>query len=110
MDVLTEKYLHNAIKHAESTMSGDYKAGNVFAKKIEKINSIILGLEDRETAYSIINDIIDSNCASAIMWIAPVCAQKHYKMETINSMLLAYSRDSKLGILSLDAAMLLKSL
>lgn len=33
MDVFTKKYLHNAVKHAESTLSGNYKSGNNFAKK-----------------------------------------------------------------------------
>ena len=42
MDVFTKKYLHNAVKHAESTLSGNYKSGNNFAKKIEKMNNIRL--------------------------------------------------------------------
>ena len=33
VDVFTKKYLHNAVKHAESTLSGNYKSGNNFAKK-----------------------------------------------------------------------------
>lgn len=110
MDAFAKKYLHNAVKHAESTLSGNYKSGNNFAKKIEKMNSIILELEDQVTADNIINDIIDSNCANAIMWIAPVCAHKHYKMEIIKNMLLAYSGDNKLGILALNVAMLLRTL
>ena len=44
------------------------------------------------------------------MWIAPVCAQNHYKMEIIKGMLLAYSSDNKLGILALNASMPLKTL
>ena len=55
MDVFTKKYLYNAVKHAESTLSGNYKSGNSFAKKIEKMNSIILELEDQVTADNIIN-------------------------------------------------------
>lgn len=82
----------------------------ILQKKIEKMNSIILELEDQVTADNIINDIIDSNCANAIMWIAPVCAYKHYKIEIIKNMLLAYSGDNKLGVLALNAAMLLKTL
>lgn len=84
--------------------------GIILQKKIEKMNNIILELEDQVTADSIINDIIDSNCANAIMWIAPVCAYKHYKIEIIKNMLLAYSGDNKLGVLALNAAMLLKTL
>lgn len=110
MDAFAKRYLHNAVKHAESTLSGNYKSGNNFAKKIEKMNSIILELEDQVTAENIISDIIDSHCANAIMWIAPVCAHKHYKMEIIKNMLLAYSGDNKLGILALNAAMLLRTL
>ena len=110
MDVIIEKYLHNAIKHAENTLSGNYKTGNIFPTKIKKLNTFILDLEDEQTAYNIINGIINSNCANAIMWIAPVCAQKHYKMEIIKDKLLAYSSDNKLGILALNASMLLKTL
>ena len=44
------------------------------------MNNIILELEDQVTADNIINDIIDYNCANAIMWIAPVCEYKHYKI------------------------------
>lgn len=84
--------------------------GIILQKKIEKMNNIILELEDQVTADNIINDIIDYNCANAIMWIAPVCAYKHYKIEIIKNMLLAYSGDNKLGILALNAAMLLKTL
>ncbi len=110
MDVFTEKYLHNAVKHAECTLSGNYKAGKIFATAIEKMNHYILNLEDQETAYNIISDIIDSNCANAIMWIAPICAHKDYKIEIVRNMLLAYSGDNKLGILALNAAMLLRTL
>lgn len=110
MDEFTKKYLHNAVKHAESTLSGNYKSGNYFAKKLEKMNSIIFELEDQVTANNIINGIIDSNCANAIMWIAPVCAHKHYKTEMIKEILLAYSDDNNLGILALNATMLLRIL
>lgn len=110
MNVFIKKYLHNAIKHAENTLSGNYKAGNIFATEIRNLNTFILDLEDEQTAYNIINGIISSNCANAIMWIAPVCAQKHYKMEIIKGMLLAYSSDNQLGILALNASMLLKTL
>lgn len=60
MDAFAKRYLHNAVKHAESTLSGNYKSGNNFAKKIEKMNSIILELEDQVTADNIINDIIET--------------------------------------------------
>ncbi len=73
MDISIESYLRNANMHAESTLSGDYKAGNTSATEIEKMNKLIVELENDDSAYNIIDGIINSNCANAIMWIVPVC-------------------------------------
>ena len=110
MDEFIRKYLNHAIMHAESTLSGDYQAGNTSATEIEKMNQYIAALEDDQVVHNMIDGIIKSNYANATMWIAPVCKKKHYKMEFIQNKLSDYSKDNTLGILALNAAMLLKSI
>lgn len=110
MDVSVEKYLRNATIHAESTLLGNYKNGNASATEIERMNKFIVKLGDKEIAYKFIDEIINSNSPNAIMWIVPVCKNKHYKIEVVKNKLLNYSNDKALGILSLNATILLKTL
>lgn len=110
MNISVKDYLDNAIMHAESTYTGNYKACNNSASEIEQMNNSIANLLNDEAACDFIDEIIDSNCANAIMWITPVCKKKNYKLETIKSILLSYLNDKSLGILSFNAAMLLKTL
>ena len=110
MNISVKKYLSDAISHAESTLSGNYKTGNVAATEIGQMNNYITTLEDTETAYKFIDEIINSNIPNAVMWIAPVCVKKRYRINTIRNKLINYSNDKTLGILSLNAAMFLKTL
>lgn len=109
MDISIENYLRHATIHAECTLSGDYKTGNRSATEIERMNKFIVELENDDSAYNIIDEILNSDCTSAIMWIAPVCIKRNYKMGVIKRRMIAFSNDKKLGILALDAAMLLKT-
>lgn len=110
MDKFVENYLRTAADHAECTLQGDYKAGNVLASEIESMNKYIVKLRNKEDAYRLIDDIINSDLPNAIMWITPVCRQQNYNTEKIRRKLLGYSTDKALGILALNAGMLLKTL
>lgn len=110
MGFSVEKYIQVAITHAENTLTGDYKAGNISASEIEKMNNHIADLDDDEIAYGIIDKIITSDCANAIMWIAPVCKRKRYKLDLIKVKLTNYTKTKSLGILALNAEMLLRTL
>lgn len=110
MDNFVENYLRTTADHAECTLQGDYKAGNVRAAEIESMNKYIVELKDNEDAYRLIDGIINSDLPSAIMWITPVCRKRNYSIEKVRQKLLGYSNDKALGILALNASMLLKTL
>lgn len=110
MNISVKKHLLAATSHAENTLLGNYKIGNAMATEIEQMNKYIIKLKDTETAYKFIDEIIDSNLPNAIMWIASVCEKKHYRIDAVRNKLLNYSSDKTLGILSLNATMLLRTL
>ena len=110
MDKFVENYLHVAADHAKCTLQGDSKAGNVLASKIESMNKYIVELKNNEDSHKLIDDVINSDVPNAIMWITPVCKKLNSQVEKVKQKLLSYSNDKSLGILALNAVMLLKIL
>ena len=96
--------------HAKCTLQGDYKIGNASASEIESMNKYIIELKNNDDACKLVDDIIRTDFPNAIMWITPVCKKRNHKVEEVRQKLLNYSNDRDLGILALNAIMLLKTL
>ena len=110
MDKFVKSYLRYTADHAKCTLQGDYKIGNASASEIESMNKYIIELKNNDDACKLIDDIISTDCPNAIMWITPVCKKRNHKVEEVRQKLLNYSNDRDLGILALNAIMLLKTL
>ena len=103
------RYKKNALIHQECTITGDYRKGNAAAGSIEKINRKLLRIEVNQ-AYIFIDEVLNSDIPNAIMWIAPVSVSLNYRIDVVKILLQTYATDQKMGILSIDASMLLQNI
>ena len=104
-----KEYIYYSDIQKYCTQIGDYKQGNVAASNLEGINDDLKTSMDKESVQYIIDSVLDSDNPNAIMWITPVCQCLQYRIPLIIEKLSAYSVDKELGILSLNALMLLKT-
>ena len=110
MTKLLEKYLKYADQQRDCTLSGDYRHGNMAARKLERIDQQLKDMTDTSAVYRFIDSILETENPNTIMWISLVCHQLQYRLPMIMEKLTAYSTDDTLGILSFNAMMVLKQI
>ena len=101
------KYIEMAVIQMECTYSGDYRSGNKASVQLEKMNIIFKNNFDENII--VIDELIDSENPNVILWISQVAFAQKYREKEIIDKLEQISCNQNLGIIRLNAEMVLKA-
>lgn len=106
-EVTKSNYYKSAEIQMRATYSGDYKNGNEASDELERYNNIIIS--DFENYKSLVEQLINSKNPNVVIWISNVALDKNFKADVVVNRLKEIAKDEKLGIISFNAEMTLKT-
>lgn len=107
MGNMESDYYEAAKIQMEATYSGDYKKGNKASNKLERYNDLIRA--NFKEYESVVENLINSENPNVVIWIANVALDEKFKTDYVIRRLKDIAENKDLGIIGLNAEMLLKT-
>lgn len=104
---LVLNYYEAAKTQMETTYAGDYKKGNRASNRLIKYNDLIKS--DFPNYKSVVKELLNSQNPNVLIWIANVALDEKYEEDFVVSSLKTIAENKELGIISLNAKMILKT-
>lgn len=103
---LVNDFIRNAVVQGEATYSGKYKVGNKASEKLFKIEKIML--DNPNLAEGMLDTLLSHSNINVKIWASGISMELGYRVEDAKKLLKQIACMPDVGILGLNAEMLLK--